>query len=211
MSSTNTSLSKPKAKRGRKPQFDRTQTVATIADLFWGRGYDGVALSDVMEATGLSKSSLYNSFGDKDDLFRTALSHYHQTVVESGADWLAADDVVDPWDTLDQLLSGPANDVFGSDDRRGCFLCNTASDGRGRAPDVDALVSTGFDRLIDGMSALLSRAAPEINDTDRTRWARLIITTYAGMRVRSRHARTRQELDAVRETLLTSVRTALNS
>jgi TetR/AcrR family transcriptional repressor of nem operon len=202
-------ISPPKPKRGRKPRFDRDQTIATLADLFWDRGYDGIALSDVMDATGLSKSSLYNSFGDKDDLFRKALSHYHNEVVEQAAEWLASDDEISPWDTLDQLLSGPANDVFGSDDRRGCFLCNTASDGRGRAPDIDALVSTGFDRLIEGLSALLKRAAPKSESATRAQLARLIITTYAGMRVRSRHARTRDELDSVQRSLLISVRLTL--
>ena len=198
-----------KAKRGRKPAFDRADTVAKLADLFWARGYDGVAISDVMNATGLSKSSLYNSFGDKDDLFRIALSHYHDAVVETGAEWLASDDGMDPWDKLDALLSGPADDVFGARDRRGCFLCNTASDGPGGAPGVDDLVGRGFAQLVEGMEALLRRAAPDA-DTSRLRdTARLIVTTYAGMRVRSRHAETRSELDGVRETLIQGARAIL--
>ena len=194
---------------GRKPRFDRAQTVATIADLFWERGYDGVALSDVMSATGLSKSSLYNSFGDKDDLFRISLAHYHDSVVEAGAEWLAADDGQDPWEKLDMLLSGPANDVFGGEDRRGCFLCNTSADGRSTAPGVDALVGDGFAKLVDGMTALLARAAPGASAERVCNAARLVVTTYAGMRVRSRHARDRSELDTVRETLISVVRDSL--
>ena len=197
-------------KRGRKPGFDRADTVAKVADLFWAKGYDGVAISDVMNATGLSKSSLYNSFGDKDDLFRIALSHYHTNVVEAGAQWLAADDGQNGWDKLDALLSGPANDVFGSDDRRGCFLCNTASDGLSGAPAVNDLVRDGFGQLVDAVTQLLSRAAPNATPDQRLNAARLIITTYAGLRVRSRHAQSRSELDAVRETLLHSARAVLS-
>ena len=197
-------------KRGRKPGFDRADTVAKVADLFWARGYDGVAISDVMNATGLSKSSLYNSFGDKDDLFRLALSHYHTNVVAAGAQWLAADDGENGWSKLDALLSGPANDVFGADDRRGCFLCNTASDGISGAPAVNDLVRDGFGQLVDAVAELLSRAAPGATPDQRLNAARMIITTYAGLRVRSRHARTREELDGVRETLIHVIRDSLS-
>ena len=198
-----------KAKRGRKPAFDRADTVAKLADLFWARGYDGVAISDVMNATGLSKSSLYNSFGDKDDLFRISLAHYHGSVVETGADWLASDDGQDPWEKLDMLLRGPADDVFGAGDRRGCFLCNTSADGRSSAPGVDDLVGQGFARLLDGMVVLLARAAPEAPQESVRNAARLALTTYAGMRVRSRHAEDRSELDTVRKTLTSVIRDML--
>ena len=196
-------------KPGRRPGFDRAVTVAAIADLFWAKGYDGVAISDVMAATGLSKSSLYNSFGDKDDLFRIALAHYHAGVVEAGAEWLAADDGTDPWDKLAALLSGPGEDAFGRQDRRGCFLCNTASDGPGGAPGVDELVGQGFDRLTDGLSALLSRAAPTASADTVRATARTVLTAYVGMRVRSRHARTRDALDSVAETLITLARASV--
>ena len=192
---------------GRKPRFDRDAIVARIADLFWARGYDGVSLSDVMAETGLSKSSLYNSFGDKDDLFRISLSHYHTQVVEAGADWLALDDGADPLGKLDQLLSGPADDVFGADpDSRGCFLCNTSADGFSHTPEVNDLVGQGFDALTHGMTTLLRRAAPGAPSDALTDLAATLVTAYAGMRVRSRHAKTRPELDSVRRTLITMTR-----
>lgn len=136
------SVTTPQASRlkGRPALFDSDRVEEQVADLFWARGYDGVSISDITSATGLSKSSLYNSFGGKDDLFRKALTRYHKSTVQAGADWLAADDEADPMEKLDQLLRGPADDVHGRDDTRGCFLCNTSADGLGRAPDIDTLV-----------------------------------------------------------------------
>ncbi|WP_298915255.1 TetR/AcrR family transcriptional regulator [uncultured Algimonas sp.] len=201
-------------RRGRPAQFDTDRVEAAIADLFWERGYDGVSVSDITAATGLSKSSLYNSFGGKAALFEAALARYHAQTVRTGADWLAAHDGSDPMDKLDRLFSGPADDVHGRNDARGCFLCNTSADGlsgdrKARAPDIDTLVGDGFQILEDGLFALFSRYAPQAG-RDRIRdAARLALTTYIGLRIRSRTKPARTEMDAVRNATVQAVRLIL--
>lgn len=204
-----TQETKQTGRKGRPTLFDPQQVEEQVADLFWDQGYDGVSMSDITSATGLSKSSLYNSFGGKDALFKAALTRYHINTVQTGADWLAADDGVDPMEKLDQLLQGPADDVHGQGDTRGCFLCNTASDGAGRAPDIDTLVGEGFARLDLGLRTLLQRYAPEAEPEAIQDAARLILTIYTGMRVRSRSKPPRAAFDSVRETTLTAVRLLL--
>lgn len=198
-----------KTRQGRPTLFNPQEVEEQLADLFWDRGYDGVSMSDITTATGLSKSSLYNSFGGKDALFKTALNRYYINVVQTGADWLAADDGTAPIDKLDQLLQGPADDVHGQGDTRGCFLCNTSSDGAGRAPDIDTLVGEGFARLDLGLRTLLQRYAPEAEPEAIQDAARLILTIYTGMRVRSRSKPPRAAFDSVRGTTLTAVRLLL--
>ena len=200
-----------KAKRGRPALFDPEKIVETVADLFWARGFDGVSVSDITSATGLSKSSLYNSFGDKDSLFVQALSRYHRDTVEAGAAWLAADDGTDPMDKLDQLFSGPANDLYGQQDARGCFLCNTSADGLGRSPDVDTLVGDGFAALEAGLVTLFGRYAPNASQDTLQGAARLALTTYVGLRIRSRAKPSRAELDSVRITTVRAVKALLTS
>jgi len=206
----------PSRLKGRPPLFDSDRVEEQVADLFWARGYDGVSISDITSATGLSKSSLYNSFGGKDDLFRKALTRYHNSTVQAGADWLAADDGSDPLEKLDQLLRGPADDVHGRDDTRGCFLCNTSADGQvsgreGRAPDIDTLVGEGFAKLEAGMIALFTRHAPSADASTIRDAARLSLTTYVGLRIRSRVKPTRAEFDSVRTLLVDAVRRLLES
>lgn len=196
-------------KRGRPALFDPDRVIEQIADLFWARGYDGVSLSDITSATGLSKSSLYNRFGDKAALFAAALTHYHEQTVSAGAEWLAADDKVDPMDKLDQLFRGPADDVHGQDDARGCFLCNTSADGLGHAPTIDTLVGEGFARLESGLVTLLTRFAPTQSEDIIRDTARLALTAYTGLRIRSRTQPTRAEFDSVRTATVRAVRALL--
>jgi AcrR family transcriptional regulator len=65
-----------------KPQFDETAVIAAATGVFWRNGYAGAAISDLTEATGLSRSSLYQRFHDKDGLFQEALAGYTQRALE---------------------------------------------------------------------------------------------------------------------------------
>src|ERR1700691_5288276 len=49
-----------------KPQFDETAVIAAATEVFRRHGYAAAAVSDLTEATGLSRSSLYQRFHDKD-------------------------------------------------------------------------------------------------------------------------------------------------
>jgi TetR/AcrR family transcriptional regulator, copper-responsive repressor len=49
--------------------------------VFWKHGYAATSVSELVEATGLSRSSLYQRFGDKDGLFREVLHRYRDRVV----------------------------------------------------------------------------------------------------------------------------------
>jgi AcrR family transcriptional regulator len=64
-----------------KPQFDEVAVIAAAIEVFWRNGYAAAAISDLTEATGLSRSSLYQRFQDKDGLFREALAAYTQRVL----------------------------------------------------------------------------------------------------------------------------------
>jgi AcrR family transcriptional regulator len=59
-----------------KPQFDEAAVIDAAIQVFWRHGYSAASISDLTEATGLSRSSLYQRFGDKDGLFQEALAAY---------------------------------------------------------------------------------------------------------------------------------------
>jgi AcrR family transcriptional regulator len=64
-----------------KPQFDEAAVIAAATEVFRRHGYAAAAISDLTAATGLSRSSLYQRFHDKDGLFQEALSAYTQRVL----------------------------------------------------------------------------------------------------------------------------------
>ena len=61
---------------GRPRAFDVEKALDRAMEVFWRRGYLGTSLSDLTEAMGINRPSLYAAFGNKESLFRKALDHY---------------------------------------------------------------------------------------------------------------------------------------
>lgn len=63
---------------GRK-QFDVDDALRRAMYVFWRWGYSEASIDRLTEGTGLGRSSLYATFGDKSALFRKSLERYAQT------------------------------------------------------------------------------------------------------------------------------------
>src|ERR1700724_62726 len=61
---------------GRPRAFDVEKALHGAMQVFWRKGYLGTSLSDLTEAMGINRPSLYAAFGNKESLFRKALDHY---------------------------------------------------------------------------------------------------------------------------------------
>jgi TetR/AcrR family transcriptional regulator, transcriptional repressor for nem operon len=60
----------------RTREFDEGEVIASAMRVFWELGYDGASMPDLLDATGLSRSSLYETFGDKNGLFLRTVHAY---------------------------------------------------------------------------------------------------------------------------------------
>ena len=61
---------------GRPREFDRALALEKARDAFWTRGYEGVAMSDLVAALGIASARIYAAFGSKEALFREAVELY---------------------------------------------------------------------------------------------------------------------------------------
>ncbi|THD61284.1 TetR/AcrR family transcriptional regulator [Phenylobacterium sp.] len=64
------------AHRGRPREFCVDNALAAALRVFWTKGYEGASLTDLTEAMGITRPSLYAAFGNKEALFRKALDLY---------------------------------------------------------------------------------------------------------------------------------------
>jgi len=65
---------------GRPVKFDQAAVIDGAVDLFWERGFEDTSLEQIVTQLGISRSTLYNSFGGKDGLYAAALERYHERV-----------------------------------------------------------------------------------------------------------------------------------
>jgi len=63
----------------RPREFDHDRVLDRATRLFWERGFGGTSISDLEAAMGIGRTSIYASFGAKEDLFMAAIDHYDAT------------------------------------------------------------------------------------------------------------------------------------
>lgn len=187
----------------RPREFDEDAVLEIVADLFWRRGFEGVSIRDIAEATGVKMASLYAAYGDKKGLYRAALDNYRRTVVEPAIAMVAGPGSAR--ERIEKLLQ-MAVDAARRGDRRGCFLCNAAVDRAGDDADAAEFVTVTFKRIEDAIAAALKDDPPyDKNPGARRRASQRILADYLGMRVLARSGAPLAVLKNVRESALASL------
>ncbi len=110
-------------------QFDRDTVLHQALDVFWKKGYHGASIQDLVEATGLNRGSLYNSFGDKAALFAEVMALYFEIsptkalcdAVEEGAHEDGARAL------LVEFMMALVRRAQADKDHKGCLFTNTAA------------------------------------------------------------------------------------
>jgi len=60
----------------RNVEFNEEEAIQKAMEVFWEKGYKATSLRDLTEAMKINSSSLYNTIGDKQELFLRAVRHY---------------------------------------------------------------------------------------------------------------------------------------
>ena len=110
---------------GRPREFDEEQVLDSLVDLFWERGYEDASLSDIVAAAGLNKSSLYNTFGSKDELFFTVLERYMDFRMQMLDGALEAGGGIEQIDTFIGFMRVEVASEGGA---RGCLAVNACTE-----------------------------------------------------------------------------------
>lgn len=177
--------------------------VVRAMDVFWSHGYHGTSLPDLLEATKLSRGSLYAAFGDKHGLFLQALDRYID-------DALARLDVeLDPAKNavagLRRCLAGYVDRTCGVAGKRGCLVVATAMELAAHDAEVEQRIRRFFRTMETRLTATLARAqaAGELADgAAPAAAARLLLCLLEGMRVVGKTAPDRALSHAMVKTLI---------
>ncbi len=70
--------------------FSEDVVVRSAMQAFWLNGYEGTSIDDIEKATGLNRSSLYQAFGSKHQLYETVLERYVSTIISPALELASA-------------------------------------------------------------------------------------------------------------------------
>jgi AcrR family transcriptional regulator len=180
-------------KRGRPRAFDADEALDRVLRVFWARGYEGTSLSDLTEALGLSRPSLYAAFGNKEELFRKACARYAAATAALGP---GGCDGLTPRQAAERFLLASAEGVA-QEAHPGCLLVTSALATGDEADTVRRELCKarrrGEEAWRDWLADAKARGAldPAADPDDL---ARHLTTVAYGLSVQARSGATRDEL-----------------
>lgn len=134
--------------------FERQQVIDAALDRFWGASYATTSTDDLCEHTGLSRSSLYNTFDGKADLYRQSLQRYAQLKDAERGRFL--DQPGTGRERLAALLGEVLAQQQAFDDRRSCLIVNAAVELGRSDQQVAALTRNGLADFRDLLTQLIA-------------------------------------------------------
>ncbi|MDR9440551.1 MAG: TetR/AcrR family transcriptional regulator [Halomonas sp.] len=138
--------------RGRPIAFSPDEAANAAMQVFWARGYESASTRDLLEAMRLSRSSLYQTFGNKEQLFLEALRRYRESLLGRLGRRLEA--APSAMAFLSALFRETAREAGSERAALGCLIFNSASE----LGQHDGLPSQHARQSIAAITALFQQA-----------------------------------------------------
>lgn len=185
----------PAAVRGRPREFDCAEALASALRVFWEKGYEGASLTDLTEAMGITRPSLYAAFGNKEALFKQALDLYESEKLAYVANALAAPTARA---VVQRMLEGTVDNI--TSECPGCLgVIVSVSCGSTSSPIQEAVRA----RAASSRKAIIERLQRAIDEGDFSMpveaeaMTQYLMALMQGLAVQAGAGATREELDQV--------------
>jgi TetR/AcrR family transcriptional repressor of nem operon len=122
----------------RTKDFDENEVLTKAIQLFWHKGYNATSMQDLVDALGISRSSLYDTYSDKHTLFLKALESYQKAGRERINEIVGQS--VAAKETIIRLMELATNDLVSDKQQKGCFMVNAEVEVAPHDQDVSKLV-----------------------------------------------------------------------
>ncbi|WP_214411439.1 TetR/AcrR family transcriptional regulator [Sphaerisporangium fuscum] len=168
----------------RTKEFDPDVALQGALELFWERGYEATSMADLVEHLGISRASLYATFGGKHDLYMKALRRYVDSRDPSPIEVLSR-----PGPALAAvraLVEHYAADSVDDTRRRGCMVVNAAAEMLPRDDEVSRLLNVQWTSLEAALTTTLMRARAQGElrpEKDPAALARFLLVFLQGLRL----------------------------
>lgn len=189
--------------QGRPREFDIDRALQCATQQFWSAGYEATSLADLLRVMKLSKSSLYQTFGNKEALFIRCLEYFQVTMANDLLGKLH--NARSPRQFLADYLDGVIDEANRKSARKGCLLVNTANELAQRNVPVRDAVASGGEQMIKVFSSAieLAKARGEIRSSQPVEdLAKYFFSSVSGLRTMVKAGASRAELEPVAKLIM---------
>lgn len=187
---------------GRPAKFDREDALEAAMNHFWATGYEKASVSDLADVMGITRSSFYNSFGSREDVFEESLKRYNKQAPDRAFSDIKAGDRILP--VLEGVMRALCRERAQDTAARGCMVVNCLNEA-GNTEEAAPGLADLFDKKVGRLEALFTQARDqdEIDtDADATVLARETVAFLCGLNLASKYIRNEASLWAMCESFL---------
>lgn len=181
----------------RHKEFEPDAALTAAVEVFWGRGFDRTSLDQLMAAMHVGRQSLYDTFGDKRELYLRALDVYRESTQQAMRRLFASGRPLH--ECFGALLFGIVRESR-ADHERGCLLLAANLERDLGDKDIARLVTTNqaeVEALFEEALRNAQRAGELAATKDPAALARFFMVTIQGMRATARARSDRAALQQV--------------
>jgi TetR/AcrR family transcriptional repressor of nem operon len=195
----------------RPKEFDPTVALDRAMELFWEQGYEATSIEALVLAMGIQRGSLYATFGSKHELFLAAMERYQEQSIARMERIFA--ETASPLSAIELALDRIIDQAFEHKRRWGCLITNSAVELAIRDSDILSQVLGHRDRVQELFTSAIrqGQTAGEIRANEAPEaLASFLFGIIQGLRVMTKTAESRTELDDIVRIALDSLRSAGN-
>ncbi|MFS8204381.1 TetR/AcrR family transcriptional regulator (plasmid) [Streptomyces sp. CWNU-52B] len=191
-----------KAAIGRPRGFDADEALERAVRVFWEQGYEGASLTDLTDAMGITRTSMYAAFGNKEELFRKALERYTEGPASYVARALREPTALE---VATAFLGGSVRATTRPGHPTGCLGVQAALAAGDPGRTIRDLLVAWRDEAVDQLRDRFRQAVEEGDlpaGTDAQALARYLMTVGNGIAVQAAGGTAREDLQRVADTAL---------
>lgn len=106
--------------------FDEKEVLTRAMNLFWKQGYSATSVQDLVSYLGINRASLYDTFGDKEKLFKKSFELYRKQSIDKICELFQNQSNVK--EGFSVLFNNTVNESLLDKDRKGCFAVNNTTE-----------------------------------------------------------------------------------
>ncbi len=106
--------------------FDENIILEKAMNLFWRQGFLATSMQDLVTELGINRASIYDTYGDKKQLFLKSFAHYRKTSMSNLKSFLYSQHSVK--EGFKKMFLSLAEEVESDKDQKGCFVVNTTTE-----------------------------------------------------------------------------------
>jgi TetR/AcrR family transcriptional repressor of nem operon len=138
----------------RPREFDIDEALDAAMEAFWRHGYEGTSLTDLMDAMGLQKGSVYKAFGSKHELFIQVLKRYLDKLADEMRSAMA--DASSPADSVRRFIDYVRTTGYEEDIRKGCLAVNAVVELAPHDDEVRGILENHQKRVVATLTGVIA-------------------------------------------------------